>query len=297
MSWLYSQALVEASSADISLDGVPCALWSGTPTPQASWLPDKTREPLRLSRSGMTCRPLTADPGEAVLTWCLEASLARTSAPPAKAQALTEKPPECGVTWRELSARFDRDTSLWRTHRCLWDEALPESSVTLPRWGMMRGGVCSERPTPELHISGTASGLSLPTPTASDTRSWINRSKSAGAALRPTLGAMAKHNMWPTPQSRDWKGPPGAGCQARGGHQSSLPAAVKLWPTPTAHNAKETNAPSEAMRHTPTLTSQVGGHLNPTWVEWLMGWPLGWTALDALETDRYQLWLRSHGGC
>jgi len=264
MSWLYSQALVEASSPDISLDGAPCALWSGTPTPQASWLPDKTREPLRLSRSGMTCRPLTADPGEAVLRWCLEASLARTSAPPAEVQASTEKPPACGVTWRELSARFDRDTSLWRTHRCLWDEALPESSVTLPRWGMMRGGVCSERPTPELHISGTASGLSLPTPTASDTGSWINRSKSAGAALRPTLGAMAKHNMWPTP---------------------------------TAHNAKETNAPSEAMRHTPTLTSQVGGHLNPTWVEWLMGWPLGWTALDALETDRYQLWLRSHGGC
>jgi len=287
MSWLYSQALVEASSADISLDGAPCALWSGTPTPQASWLPDKTREPLCLSRSGMTCRPLTADPGEAVLTWCLEASLARTSAPPAKAQVSTEKPPACGVTWRELSVKFDRDSSSWRTHRCLWDEALPESSVTLPRWGMMRGGVCSERPTPELHISGTGSGSSerwptprcqmtrpvkarldlqkghkgnleevvamriFLTPTASDTGSWINRSKSAGAALRPTLGAMAKHNMWP----------------------------------------------SEAMRHTPTLTSQVGGHLNPTWVEWLMGWPLGWTALDALETDRYQLWLRSHGGC
>ena len=30
-----------------------------------------------------------------------------------------------------------------------------------------------------------------------------------------------------------------------------------------------------------------GGALNPTWVEWLMGWPLGWTDLKPLETDKY----------
>jgi len=27
----------------------------------------------------------------------------------------------------------------------------------------------------------------------------------------------------------------------------------------------------------------VSGSLNPTWVEWLMGYPLGWTDLDASE--------------
>ena len=26
----------------------------------------------------------------------------------------------------------------------------------------------------------------------------------------------------------------------------------------------------------------IGGSLNPTWVEWLMGFPLGWTDLGAL---------------
>jgi len=67
-----------------------------------------------------------------------------------------------------------------------------------------------------------------------------------------------------------------------------------LWPTPTAHNAKETNAPSEANRNTPTLASQAGGHLNPTWVEWLMGWPLGWTDLKPLEMDKFQEWLLKH---
>lgn len=31
------------------------------------------------------------------------------------------------------------------------------------------------------------------------------------------------------------------------------------------------------------LNDQIGGPLNPTWVEWLMGFPLEWTALDASE--------------
>ncbi len=35
--------------------------------------------------------------------------------------------------------------------------------------------------------------------------------------------------------------------------------------------------------------------LNPEWVEWLMGWPIGWTDCAPLETDRFQRWLRSHG--
>jgi hypothetical protein len=37
-----------------------------------------------------------------------------------------------------------------------------------------------------------------------------------------------------------------------------------------------------------------GGKLNPQWVEWLMGWPMGWTGLQPLETDKFQEWLRQH---
>jgi hypothetical protein len=72
------------------------------------------------------------------------------------------------------------------------------------------------------------------------------------------------------------------------------------WPTPTAHNAKETNAPSEANRNTPTLANQVGGKLNPTWTEWLMGWPLNWTSLGELKNDNFERWAQgcatSHSG-
>ena len=34
---------------------------------------------------------------------------------------------------------------------------------------------------------------------------------------------------------------------------------------------------------------------NPEWVENLMGWPIGWTDLKELETDKFLKWLSLHG--
>jgi len=73
------------------------------------------------------------------------------------------------------------------------------------------------------------------------------------------------------------------------------PAHLRMWPTPTAHNAKEGGYPAEHNRNTPTLAAQAGGALNPTWVEWLMGWPLGWTDCAVSATDKYRWWRRLHG--
>ena len=36
-------------------------------------------------------------------------------------------------------------------------------------------------------------------------------------------------------------------------------------------------------------------YVSPTLHEWLMDWPLSWTALRPLETDKFQQWLNSHG--
>lgn len=66
--------------------------------------------------------------------------------------------------------------------------------------------------------------------------------------------------------------------------QPTKETASGWWPTPTAHNAKEGAYPAEFTRNTPTLTSKAAGGpptqpitLNPEWVEWLMGWPRGWS--------------------
>lgn len=32
--------------------------------------------------------------------------------------------------------------------------------------------------------------------------------------------------------------------------------------------------------------------LNPSWVEWLMGWPFGWTSLEPMDRASYDLWER-----
>ena len=70
--------------------------------------------------------------------------------------------------------------------------------------------------------------------------------------------------------------------------QVSLNRAVKLFRTPNQRDWKGMSAKSWREREkgdkTPTLPDQIGGQLNPMWVEWLMGFPLGWTDLEDSET-------------
>lgn len=36
---------------------------------------------------------------------------------------------------------------------------------------------------------------------------------------------------------------------------------------------------------------------NPPFLEWLMGWPIGWTEVAPLAMDKYQLWQQQHSNC
>jgi DNA (cytosine-5)-methyltransferase 1 len=65
-----------------------------------------------------------------------------------------------------------------------------------------------------------------------------------------------------------------------------------MWPTPSQRDYKGQNSMKhiqEKPRHNsqlPNRLKQQGfiGQLNPTWVEWLMGYPSGWTDLNPSET-------------
>jgi hypothetical protein len=64
----------------------------------------------------------------------------------------------------------------------------------------------------------------------------------------------------------------------------------RMWPTPLARDYKTPGMSKErlATRSPDNLTSAIRmtegtGALNPTWVEWLMGFPSEWTALDVSE--------------
>jgi DNA (cytosine-5)-methyltransferase 1 len=268
----------------------------------------------RLSRFGMTYKPLTESRGEELLTLFLADFHAKTSAQQDEVQELTENDQVCGNTWQGSLARLDPDTLLWRTAQCSLLEDLELSLQTFPRWGLMQNGALYPQQTLVQTISVKEFGLEpnnetfFHTPNTTGMDGGSNSRKALKKRLewptpwaqepgRTTVGygrglaelVEGKKQKFPTPLASDWK-PRGPNSKQQG-----LAEVVKSWPTPTSHNAKETNAPSEANRNTPTLAAQAGGKLNPTWVEWLMGWPLGWTDLKPLEMDKSLYVQQQHG--
>ena len=295
MSWLFSRALVEAFSAGTCSDGEPSAQLNVMPTQHKFWRNDKTMEPSDLSRFGLTCAVLTADRGEVVLTWCLEASRARISAWPARAQASTEPAAECGATWRASWAKFDPATCSWRTAQPSLLGDSDESSPIWPRSGMTAGGLCWELPMSAPPISATGSGLWVPTPIATEWKAGSGKlgnrapEKSAKAGLKLTEFA----KLWPTPTVCGNYNRKGASKTSGDG----LATAVRMWPTPTAYNGLDGGSHSMAASHKAGQVVPSGGALNPPWVEWLMGWLIGWTDLKPLGTVRCQFVRPPHGEC
>jgi hypothetical protein len=97
---------------------------------------------------------------------------------------------------------------------------------------------------------------------------------------------------WPTPVASDAKRPGGKDRTRDGG--SSLAAAVRMWPTPTASpygssqngiNGKGGlfERPSAATPSLHSVARAEGAPLNPAWIEALMGAPIGWTDVGLPE--------------
>lgn len=156
----------------------------------------------------------------------------------------------------------------------LSDPAGPsESSKSWPVTGMTHGGVLFLLPTLERRTCESG-GSSLPTPSASRYGSSNNGKPGDGREQyrlkgKASLWTMAKTGRWPTPTAGDAKSKAHAGV--------SLTDAVKIGNSKTPRDLLPT------------------GQLNPTWVEWLMGYPSGWTALEDWATRwfRFRLVRRS----
>jgi hypothetical protein len=273
-----------------------------------------------------TSRPSTSPPSPGS-TSSPAASLAPLLPRPASAAAEPTSDGS-GPSLHAPFAMYDRGSSSWRTVQgsLALTETTPgggsphssrTSLVIWPRSGTTRSGTAYQRRPLVPLTDAIVSGSWLPTPAASE--GGYNQSDSPGAAVRPSLTTMARHGLWPTPKGSDAK----TGMASRGDHprRRNLNDAAARWPTPTAKDADSSGgigdyrglSLTEAARRWPTplardarsyrgalrmpnsqgsdpLVVQVGGRLNPTWVEWLMGAPLGWTdpacGLSATELSR-----------
>jgi len=193
-----------------------------------------------------------------------EASHASPSRSPASKRA-KRTPDGFGPSLPVLFGTFGHDGFSPRTSqdfsRLTTAERRKLSSGRFPTAGMTLSGQAYRLP-PLVHRTCATESPLLPTPTASSYGSNAGGAGGRVGKVRLSLNAMASRNMWPTPTA--WLGRRES--QATGN-------AERYW------NPERSNELSDAV-----AASGVAGELNPTWVEWLMGFPLGWTALEPSET-------------
>jgi hypothetical protein len=186
----------------------------------------------------------------------------------------------------------------------------------------MRDGECWEQQTLAQIIKGTEYGLSekLPTPQSSDhITKKTSASWKAKGGVNYTLSNPEIQMKWATPTTMDTLPPKSEKALMKEATQArpnrTKPANLRdqvsnmhKWPTPDANCGQRGTQPNwipkrksgqpaqytinQAVRDS---GQQIGGQLNPMWVEWLMGWPIGWTDLKPLETDKSLCVQQQHG--
>lgn len=148
---------------------------------------------------------------------------------------------------------------------------------TLPGSGSMRSGTISGRPRRVLRIDDDACFF-LPTPTASSGGYNVGGGSGRVGKERPSLATMARRGLLPTPlASAGQRG--GRHVDARGREGGPSLSAIchrGLLATPTV--AGNYNRAGASDSSGDGLATQMGGALNPRFLEWMMGLPDDWTA-------------------
>lgn len=192
-----------------------------------------------------------------------------------------------------------------------------------------RSGMTSE-PSTESHGVGTLTLSAVDSPVRTSAQPALGGDCPASVPASGTKwsGSLAKWDRatssWRTPQrslledldlcSEAW---PTWGLM-RDGECSQLVPSVRhthapecsSWPTPTASMAKRgwgigtgkfrttghARYGARPVGNVKEDISMYGWKLRPEALEWLMGFPIGWTAVESLDLPKFQQWSHSHGG-
>ena len=258
--------------------------------------------------TGLMCGDGTTSPhySQAVqngkLTSFAVGSPAKTSAQPESVQDSTAT--EAAYSSRPFAwlSYSDLDGFCWRTWQACLIEDWTRYSERWPRSGLMQNGTVYKLPTLARRISGTGCSFwRTPTPTEAGNKIETLQTKDGAPAKLgerayrvnedgsktlqgQTLSQQVRYRWWVTPTAVDGN----RGNKPARPHDTGVPLSQQVvmperFPTPHGLSGSQGQGGDEldkAIRQ----TSPNGGQLNPTWVEWLMGFPLGWTACEESET-------------
>lgn len=294
MSWLYLQAVVEDYlPPNTYSDGEQSAMSSDPNTPSKSSSNESKMDILMMPQSGMMPIPSTGNLGLDAWISSLRASRVSHSAKQESDWGGQMKE-TAGPLRSESFAKYDQHSHGWKTLQVsLLTNTLEPFSETWLRAGMVSFGIAYQQKLLEQITRETDSGY-LPTPRAG--RATYDNSH---GKRKYTLAGMARNNLFPTPLSGSREAYPNIKMSGK----PNLAMAVKMYRTPTKNDSQNSTFPPSQVNRS-SLVGQImnedttkledGGQLNPDWVEWLMGFPIGWTALKPLATRKFQKWYELH---
>ena len=309
MTWVHLPNLASSLATEASrlvLDSPawihePSATLNGTPIVSKSSVSESQRATWMTLPFGTTSQPSTGSLGADTWILLLAVSRAKTSVLLGTEPGLTELEAVFGGRCLESFGKWDRDTSSLRTYQAsFWEDKPVVSLESFPPSGTMRSGTAYRlRPlAPRTSVGGGGVSRYM-TPNAMDSleaksQEALNHEHDTarpGRAnpnnLRYQVAVSEGITMWPTPNTtrREWTN------TEKATPTPTLLGMAKtgLWPTPRVSDHGNPGAHGQGGQD---LRTEVGGQLNPTWVEWLMGLPIGWTALEALATESFQRWLQ-----
>ena len=277
--------------------------WRGKPSPARTWLQRCSKVSWLKLLCGAMLPPSTAAHGAALWMASLAASRASRTAWPENGSAKTTNA-TYGVQRGGSSSNAARGSSLSKTSAASFRAAGPNASgETFDGLALSWRQDCLRRQKSARRTSvNGGSGLQWPTPA---TRGFKGANgpdhlmNGTGKLHLDQLPNFVEH-LWATPCARDFMPPHTpeyiAQKKAQGHGMKILPDQVALWPTPTSLSYSDSHQPGNSRSYNLTMdlalslqvqmTSQAGETssqprrtLNPLFVEWLMGWPLGWTLL------------------
>lgn len=293
MAWLYVPGLADSNSESNSLDltSEPSVSWRGKPMQRRSLLRVWAKGGWIRHLSGMTLPPSTANRG--VEKWI--SSLADTRANLSALRG-SDKDATILATSGRISPESSEKSSpyrcSWKTSEDISSSASERSLPTFEQWATTLRRVCLLRRKLARRTRGSDCS-SWPTTKGTD---WKDGRR--GNDLRHGKQLPEEAKQWQTPAKDQFEKRPTNSLLGRqaprseiGGQESSDAdpnSRLPLWQTPRtgAHGVPGADATHGGQ--------PKGKRLNPLFVEWLMGWPLGWTDFVPVGTELFRSWQRRH---